>query len=303
MVLFLMLSTGLFADGVSDVSGASLFPWWGWLLLLFGFCFLLGILAAAAGIGGGILYLPIVGTLFPFHLDYVRGASLITALVGTLSAAPRLLSCGLASLRLALPLALLSSIGSLLGANFGLSLPGSFLQLGISAIIFAVIAVLIFNKQTDSPDTVPDPLAKHLGISGSFIESSSGIAIHWSVHRLKTGMAIFFVIGCLSGLFGIGAGWANVLVLNLLLGAPLKIAAATSILVIAINGSAAAWVYFAQGAVLPVIAVPSALGMMLGSRLGVKFLEKANSSVIRRLIMVLLTAAGVRFLFSGLRGV
>ena len=42
----------------------------------------LGVVAVPAGIGGGTLFVPIVGSFFPFHLDFVRGAGLLVALAG-----------------------------------------------------------------------------------------------------------------------------------------------------------------------------------------------------------------------------
>ncbi len=62
------------------------------------------------GIGGGVLFVPIVGGFFPFHLDFVRGAGLLLALSGALAAGPALLRGGLAHLRLAMPLALVGSM-------------------------------------------------------------------------------------------------------------------------------------------------------------------------------------------------
>ena len=55
-------------------------PWWVWSIGLFVACCLLGIVAVPAGIGGGTLFVPIVGSCFPFHLDYVRGAGLLVIL-------------------------------------------------------------------------------------------------------------------------------------------------------------------------------------------------------------------------------
>jgi len=40
-------------------------PWWGWPLSLFVVCFFLGIVAVPAGVGGGVLFVPIVGGFFP----------------------------------------------------------------------------------------------------------------------------------------------------------------------------------------------------------------------------------------------
>jgi len=67
----------------------SAMPWWGWPLTLFVVCFFLGIVAVPAGVGGGVLFVPIVGGFFPFHLDFVRGAGLLVALASALSAGRR----------------------------------------------------------------------------------------------------------------------------------------------------------------------------------------------------------------------
>ena len=104
-------------------------PWWVWPLALFVACFLMGIVAVPAGIGGGTLFVPIVGGFFPFHLDFVRGAGLLVALASALAAGPMLLRGGLASLRLALPLALLASASSIGGAMLGLAMPANVVQM------------------------------------------------------------------------------------------------------------------------------------------------------------------------------
>src|SRR5438874_12297933 len=91
-------------------------PWWVWPIALFAVSFAIGIVAVLAGVGGGVLFVPIVGSFFPFHLDFVRGAGLLFALAGTLAAGPTLLRNRMASLRLALPLALAGSVASFAGA-------------------------------------------------------------------------------------------------------------------------------------------------------------------------------------------
>jgi uncharacterized protein len=94
----------------ADATGmaASSAPWWFWPLALFVCCFAMGIVAVPAGIGGGTLFVPIIGSFFPFHLDFVRGAGLLVALASALSAGPMLLRSGLGSLRLTMPLAVLA---------------------------------------------------------------------------------------------------------------------------------------------------------------------------------------------------
>lgn len=75
--------------------------------------FLIGIVGVLGGVGGGVLFVPIVSGFFPFHLDFVRGAGLLIALAGALAASPKLLKTGMADLRLVMPLALIASIASI----------------------------------------------------------------------------------------------------------------------------------------------------------------------------------------------
>lgn len=275
-------------------------PWWFWPLALFATCFLIGIVAVPAGIGGGTLFVPIVGGFFPFHLDFVRGAGLLVALASALAAGPMLLRGGLASLRLALPLALIASISSILGAMLGLALPANIIQMALGVIVLGIVALMFTVKKSEFP-VVPraDRLSSALAMHGVFVDGASGNRVDWKVHRTPLGLFLFLLIGIMAGMFGIGAGWANVPALNLLMGAPLKVAAGTSGLVLSLVDSAAAWVYMNRGAVLPMIAVPSVVGMMLGARIGARLLNVLPASVIRKLVIALLLFAGIRALLKG----
>jgi uncharacterized membrane protein YfcA len=279
----------------------STLPWWFWPLALFITCFFIGIVAVPAGIGGGTLFVPIIGGFFPFHLDFVRGAGLLVALASALAAGPMLLRGGLASLRLALPLALLACMSSIVGAVLGLALPAAAIQTALGVIILGIVGLMLVARKSEFPHVAQsDRLSSALGIHGVFVDGASGRAIDWHVHRTPLGLFLFLIIGVMAGMFGIGAGWANVPALNLLMGAPLKVSAGTSGLVLSLVDSSAAWVYVNRGAVLPMIAVPSVVGMMLGARIGARLLHVLKGSVIRKLVISILLFAGLRALLKGL---
>lgn len=283
------------------VASPSGMPWWVWPLALFATCFVMGLVAVPAGIGGGTLFVPIVGGFFPFHLDFVRGAGLMVALASALAAGPMLLRGGLASLRLALPLALLASASSIGGAMLGLALPAAAVQTALGVIVLGIVALMFMAGKSEFPLVrQPDTLSSALAMNGVFIDHAAGRRVDWQVHRTPQGLALFLVIGVMAGMFGIGAGWANVPALNLLMGAPLKVSAGSSGLVLSLVDSAAAWVYINKGAVLPLIAVPSVVGMMLGARIGARLLNVLPGAVIRRLVIAVLLFAGVRALLKGL---
>jgi uncharacterized membrane protein YfcA len=203
--------------------------WWVWPLVLFVLTFVMGILAALGGVGGGVLYVPIVSGFFPFHLDFVRGCGLLVALAGALAAGPGFLKMNLASLRLAMPVALIASSCAIVGAMVGLALPTNVVQTALGATILGIVALMIMAKKSVYPEVPePDRLSSSLRICGVYTEASLGQTINWQVHRTVPGLFLFIGIGIMAGMFGLGAGWANVPVLNLVMGAPLKVSVATS---------------------------------------------------------------------------
>ena len=300
MPRFLLFILAIYAGPALAAEGASA-PWWLWPAALAAASFAIGIVAVLAGVGGGVLFVPIVGSFFPFHLDFVRGAGLLLALCGALSAGPALLRHGLASLRLALPLALAGSITSVLGAVLGLALPEQFLYSALGLTILAIAALMWRASKSEHPQVAcADALASALGMQGAYHDAASGRDVQWRVHRTPAGLLAFGGIGVLAGMFGLGAGWANVPVLNLLMGAPLKLSIGTSGLLLSVVDTSAAWVYINRGAVLPMLVAPSILGVMLGAKLGARLLRVAPAATVRRVVIALLLAAGARALLKGL---
>ncbi|MCF6290382.1 MAG: sulfite exporter TauE/SafE family protein [Desulfobacterales bacterium] len=281
---------------VPAVDGAG---WWKWPLILLVVTFVMGILAVLGGVGGGVLYVPIISGFFPFHLDFVRGAGLLVALSGALAAGPGLLKANLASLRLAIPVALIASTMAIVGAMVGLALPTNVVQISLGAVILAIVAIMLTAKKSELPE-VPraDNLSSALRICG--IYQDQGQEINWKVHRTIPGLLTFVIIGFMAGMFGLGAGWANVPVLNLMMGAPLKISVATSKFLLSITDTSAAWIYLNKGCVIPMMVIPSLIGIMLGSFVGVRVLKVAKPTFIRWMVIAILGFAGIKALTKGL---
>jgi uncharacterized membrane protein YfcA len=238
-ILWVLLGTMIIissAYALETAPAAWAMPWWGWPLALFITCFFLGIVAVPSGVGGGVLFVPIVGGFFPFHLDFVRGVGLLVALASALAAGPSLLRAGLANLRLALPLAVLASASSIAGALIGLALPAALVQIALGITILGIVVLMATAKKSEFPDVgKADRLSAALSMNGIYHDAARGQKISWQVHRTAVGLLLFVGIGFLAGMFGMGAGWANVPVLNLLMGAPLKVSAGTSSFILKIG--------------------------------------------------------------------
>jgi len=287
-------------EGAQVVTGPDV-AWWVWPLVLLVLTFIMGILAALGGVGGGVLYVPIVSGFFPFHLDFVRGAGLLVALAGALAAGPGFLKMNLASLRLAIPVALIASTCAIAGAMVGLALPTNVIQTSLGIAILGIVILLMTAKKSEYPEVEQaDRLSSVLGIYGVYSEASLGREINWKIHRTLPGLLLFIGVGFAAGMFGLGAGWANVPVLNLVMGVPLKISVATSKFLLSITDTSAAWIYINKGAVIPMMVVPSLVGIMLGSLIGVRLLRVAKPTVVRKIVIGLLLFAGLKAITKGL---
>ena len=310
VLVLLMVITPVAAQGVGEVvvgneeltaSAGEAVSWWVWPLVLLAVTFLMGIVAVLGGVGGGVLFVPIISGFFPFHLDFVRGCGLLVALSGALAAGPGLLKTNLASLRLAIPTALIASTCAIIGAMVGLALPTHIVQTALGATILGIVVLMLMAKKSELPEVrQADRLSSALRICGVYTEESTGEQIDWKIHRTPIGMVMFIAVGIMAGMFGLGAGWANVPVLNLLMGAPLKISVATSKFLLSITDTSAAWIYLNQGCVIPMMVVPSLVGIMLGSFIGVRILRVAKPAFVRWIVIVLLLFAGAKALTKGL---
>lgn len=290
-------ASGLTAPAVASGTTA----WWVWPLVLFVLTFVMGILAALGGVGGGVLFVPIVSGFFPFHIDFVRGCGLLVALSGALAAGPGFLKMNLASLRLAMPVALIASSCAIVGAMIGLALPTHVIQTALGATILGIVAIMMAAKKSVFPEVrEADRVSSALRICGVYNEASMGEQINWKVHRTVPGLLLFIVIGVMAGMFGLGAGWANIPVLNLVMGAPLKVSVATSKFLLSITDTSAAWIYVNRGAVIPMMVVPSLVGIMLGSFIGVRILRIAKPGFVRWVVIALLLFAGAKAITKGL---
>ena len=283
--------------------------WWFWPAVLFLFTFVIGIIAPISGVGGGVLFVPLTTAFFPFSVDFVRGTGLIMALTSSLSSAPQLTKKGLANLRIMAPIVAVSSVTSILGGIVGLWITNSFpegkhyINIMLGIVLFVIFVVMATSKRVEFPEVrEQDGLSKKLGVVGAWYEPSLERVVEYRITNMAIAIPAFAIVGFIAGMFGLGAGWANVPVLNLIMGAPVKVATSTSMLIITVNDAAAAWIYLANGAVLPVIVIPSVIGITIGARIGAKLAVKAKPKAVRYLVMGIMLMSAVLDVWKGLSG-
>jgi hypothetical protein len=196
---------------------------------------------------------------------------------------------------------LITSTSAIIGAKLGLALPVNVVQTALGIVIIGIVIIMIRAKKSEFPEVKkPDALSCALKITGIYHEETTGGNISWQVHKTPLAFAIFILIGILAGMFGLGAGWANVPVLNLIMGVPLKVSAATSNFLLSITDTSAAWIYINRGAALPILVIPSVFGIMLGTSISARLLSRARPKAVRFIVISMLLFAGLRAIVKGL---
>jgi uncharacterized membrane protein YfcA len=122
----------------------------------------------------------------------------------------------------------------------------------------------------------------------------------YRVRRLGFGVIGSLFAGVVSALLGIGGGLVKVPVMHVVMGVPLRVATATSNLMIGITASASAIVYLLRGGIDPFVAAPTAIGVFLGASLGSRTAHRIDLRVLRGLFVVILLYTAVQMLLRGL---
>lgn len=115
----------------------------------------------------------------------------------------------------------------------------------------------------------------------------------YRVRNLGPGIAGSLFAGVVSALFGVGGGIVKVPVMNLVMAVPLRVATATSNLMIGVTASAGAVVYLYRGGIDPFVTAPAALGVFAGASLAARLADRVDSRVLRSLFVVMLLFTAV----------
>jgi uncharacterized membrane protein YfcA len=114
------------------------------------------------------------------------------------------------------------------------------------------------------------------------------------------GFVLMGFAGLMSGLLGIGSGALKVLAMDGAMRLPMKVSSATSNFMIGVTAAASAGIYLGRGDVDPTIAVPVALGVLVGATIGARLLPRLSNRRIRLIFLPVLVAIGLETLARGL---
>ncbi len=252
-----------------------------------------------AGLGGGVLIVPILSVGFGLDIRLAVGASIVSVIATSSGAGAALVRDRLTNVRIATLLQVATVGGAVGGALLAPHIPsrGLFFLFG-AILLITTVPTLRKIKQDVPPGLVSDPLAIRMGLPGSFQDHTRG-EVAYTVTNVPAGFGLMIVAGVVSGLLGIGSGALKVLAMDTAMRLPIKISTATSNFMIGVTAAASAGIYFWRGDVLPFVAAPIALGVLTGSMIGARYLVRARSATIRMIFVGLLIAVAIEMLLRG----
>ncbi len=275
----------------------------------FGLSVMLAVVAVLGGIGGAVLFTPVMLAFTPINSLVVRATGLVLGLFSGLVRTGVFMRKGLGNLRLVALMTVGQGLGALLGAKAAIYVYDALGQQGEALIrvtlglILAAISLhfLLGGAKLNYPGVRRvDRFTLRLKLPLPYYEASEGRILYYRLTRAGWGLAAIFLVGLVGGFFGMGGGWATTPVMNLIMGAPLKVAAANSGIVVGTVNSIAAWPYLRIGAMIPLFVLPWIAGQAVGGYLGSLLLMRIKVGLIRPLLIGILFFTSFGLITRGL---
>jgi uncharacterized protein len=275
-----------------------------------------GVFGSLLGLGGGILLVPVLTLGFGLPLREGVAISLVSVIVTSSASAGVYLQRHVANLRLGMVLEMFTAMGALAGGLIAFMLPAPVLE-ALFAILLTWVAVSM-SRRREAPAVVTaavvadgdpantpvedrPPAGPEVPVGGGDLASDlSGPGYH--VRRMRFGMVGAVFAGVVSALLGVGGGIIKVPLMNLAMGVPLRVATATSNMMIGITATSSAVIYLLRDEIDPYVAGPVALGVFVGASFGSRVVHRIDVRHLRWLFVVvlLLTAAQMAIKALGL---
>lgn len=270
------------------------------LLFIIGLCS--GIVGALVGLGGGIvlvpatIYIAITLEMIPdLTPQTVVGLSVVMMIFTGLSSTLSYMKAGTVDYRSGFIFFIGSIPGTILGAwiNQWFDIPSFNLYFGILMIVLSII-LLVRDKLK------PIHWFVQHGKKMEFT-TKNGETFTYG-YPIWFALLLTFVVGCISGLFGVGGGTLLVPAMIVLFLFPPHVAVATSMLLVFLSALVNSASHIYLGNVPWLYTIPVVPGAYIGAKLGAALSKKLKSETLVLVLRIVLLLCGIRSIVSGLWG-
>jgi len=263
-----------------------------------------GLFGSLLGLGGGVLIVPLLTLVFGLDLRAAVGISLVCVIMTSSAAAGVYLEKHVANLRLGMTLELFTATGALVGGLVAFLLDERLLSF-LFAILLAYVAFTMARGSRqdrhvgEPPPERPGPEDDAPPSRAAAIQADLS-GQDYAVRSLGRGIVGSTGAGVISALLGVGGGIIKVPLMHLVMGVPLRVATATSNLMIGITAAASAVIYIFRGQIDPFVAGPTAIGVFIGATIGSRVASRIDLRILRWLFVVVLSYTSLQMLLKAI---
>ncbi len=256
-------------------------------LLLTGF--FISFLCSMVGLGGGVLFIPILILIYKLDANLAIGTSIFAMTLVTFSSTIGYAQSKNVDWKLALIYDVFDLPGIVLGAFLTTIIPLNFLKLICGIMICSIAGLIIFKKEKSLSNNVSDedkPTTKNYNSS-----------ISWKGKKLVLVIVSSFLGGLVTGMVGMGGGTVDTTAM-ILSGVPINIAAGSSSLAMLFTNIVGLSTHIALGNIIWAYAIPLGATALIGAQIGSRLAPKLKPNNLKRILGSVALFSGLRLLFE-----
>ncbi|EQB69121.1 MAG: sulfite exporter TauE/SafE family protein [Candidatus Thermoplasmatota archaeon] len=265
-----------------------------------------GVIGSLTGLGGGSVLVPVLTLFYGVPIDFAIGASLISTIATSAGSASTYTKKGIANIKIGVGLEVATTLGAVVGALTFILVTREdlewvlYLLFGI-VLLTSLIPTIQRGKYEFPEAKMPDFTSRAFQLTGKYHDDRAKRTVTYTGVRWWLGEIIMFFAGLLSGLLGIGSGALKVLGMDWAMNLPMKVTTTTSNFMIGITAATGSSIYWYAGYISFFLAAATAIGVVVGSRVGSHVLMRISNKEIRWIFFAILSFLGIDMLFKGLR--
>ena len=262
-----------------------------------------GFLGALLGVGGGTIVVPILILVFDLQAQQAVGTSLVMIIFTALSATFAYSRQKRLDWKVGIMGALVTVPGAAIGAYMTQFLSSTGLTISLGIFLFFVAASMLRRSYAtpsrDKKERIKDESETMRWIWKRKMIDAYGNVFQYDA-RIYRGLVLLFFGGVASGLFGIGGGLIVVPILASIVGLPMHIAVATSMLTMIFTSISGASTHIMLGHVLLEYAAPLLVGIVIGAQLGARTAKQLRPVSLERVFALVVFGFGILLIVTRL---
>ena len=259
-----------------------------------------GLLGSLTGLGGGVVVIPVLTLCFGVDFHYAVGAALVASIATSSGSGSAYVKEGITNIRLGMFLEIATTLGAVAGAIIAV-----WLNNNVIAVIYGLVLILTgtmqFVKKQDHTGIQGSQAARRLKLFGTWPQKDGSLKAY-ELRNVGRGFSVMGIAGMLSGILGIGSGVLKVIAMDNMMKVPFKVSTTTSNFMMGVTACASAVVYVQRGNIVPGIACPVLIGVLLGALTGARLLERLDVRVLRKVFAIAVFMVAANMIYMGLTG-